>query len=379
MRIAVISTPFVAVPPKNYGGTELVVSELVEGLVARGHDVTLFATGDSETAAELRYLWPEARWPPDAMADINHTSWAMRQVQDEQFDLLHLHSAPALACSRFLPGVPVVYTIHHVRDETLSSYYRYFSHVHYVAISRDQAAREVPLPRMSMIHHGLDPNHYQWTDTPADYVCFIGRFSEIKGPHTAMHVAEQARVPIRVAGEVHPPDSEFAEREVLPRFESPHVSYVGSIGMKEKVPFFRAARALLMPITWDEPFGLVMIEAMLSGCPVVGFPRGSVPELVEEGLTGFLVEDGGAMADLIRPGGPLDRFDRRRCRERAVERFASGRMVEEHEKLYRHVVGSQPVRDVGQSPPSMGRRGQWQRGMDGTISQRGNPEQEDHG
>ncbi|HET7321291.1 MAG TPA: glycosyltransferase, partial [Longimicrobiaceae bacterium] len=126
--------------------------------------------------------------------------------------------------------------------------------------------------------------------------------------------------------------------EVLPRFDQPHVTFVGCVGTEEKRPLLRDARALLMPITWDEPFGLVMIEAMLSGCPVVAYPRGSVPELVEDGVTGFVVRDAEEMTDVVRPGGPLDRFDRARCRERAVERFGRDRMVEEHLSLYRRVL-----------------------------------------
>jgi glycosyltransferase involved in cell wall biosynthesis len=340
MRLAVVSTPFVSVPPKTYGGTELVVHELVEGLSARGHQVTLFATGDSLTSARLRAIYDEPCWPPELMQDINHVSWAMACIAREPFDLIHAHSAVALAFARLIPDIPIVYTLHHVRDEPLTTFYQNFPESYYVAISEDQARREEPLPRLTVIHHGLNPEHYQWQERAADYVCFIGRFSEIKGPHTAMDAAEIAGVPIQVAGEAHPPDREFAEREVFPRMQKPHVSYVGCIGMEEKVPFFRDARALLVPIEWNEPFGLVMIEAMLSGCPIVAFPRGSVPELVDEGITGFIVRDRAEMAELIRPGGALDDHDRRRCRQRAVERFASSRMVERHERLFQRILNS---------------------------------------
>jgi glycosyltransferase involved in cell wall biosynthesis len=369
MRIAMISTPFVSVPPKGYGGTELVVHELVEGLVVRGHEVTLFATWDSKSSAELRSLYTKACWPPDPTHDLNHLSWAMQQIRDEAFDLVHAHSACALALGRLMPEIPILYTLHHVRDESLSSYYAYFPDAHYIAISADQAGRETPLPNMHVIHHGLDPRHYQWSETPEDYVCFIGRFSEIKGPHTAIDVAESAGVPIRVAGEVHPPDQQFAEREVLPRLEKPHVSYVGCIGMEEKVPFFRDARAMLMPIAWNEPFGLVMIEALLSGCPVVAFPHGSVPEVLEEGVTGFVVQDADAMAEVIRPGGPIEHFDRQRCRKRAVERFGSARMVEEHESLYQYITGRPDPVDLRWLPPSQ-REAQRQRNGTGSIRTR---------
>lgn len=340
MKIAMISTPFIAIPPRDYGGTELIVHELTEGLTERGHQVTLFATGDSQTSAELRYLYPQAHWPPNIMPDVNHVSWAFQQIRDGDFDLIHLHSAAALAFGRLLPEIPIVYTLHHVRDENLSDFYRFFPDPYYVAISASQARQEVPLTHIEVIHHGLNPDLYQWTTTPEPYVTFIGRFAEIKGAHTAIDAAGRAEVPIRVAGSIHEVDTEFGAREIEPRLVLPHVTYLGKIGMDRKVPLLRDARALLVPIDWDEPFGLVMIEAMLSGCPVVAFPRGSVPELVEHGLTGFIVQDTEEMADLLGPGGPLDGFDRRRCRERAIERFSRSRMVREHEHLYQDIIRS---------------------------------------
>lgn len=338
MRIALISTPFLAVPPRGYGGTELIVSALAEGLHARGHAVTLFATGDSRTRAELRALYPVAQWPPDILTDVNHVSWALQQVARGSFDVVHAHSAVALGMARLVPAVPLIYTLHHERDEALSTFYRHFPEARYVAISADQASREVPLPRLDVVHHGLDPAAYTWTSRPRDYVCFVGRLCEVKGPHTAIHVAGRAGVPIRVAGEVHPPDRTFAEREVLPRLSLPHVTYLGCVGPAAKRPLLRDARALLAPIAWNEPFGLILIEAMLSGCPVLAFGRGSVPELVEDGVTGFVVDTADEMAALLRPDGPVARFDRRRCRARAVERFSAARMVADYERCYARAI-----------------------------------------
>jgi len=336
MRIALISTPFLAVPPWRYGGTELIVHELAEGFVKRGHDVELFATGDSKTSAELQFVYPNAQWPPAPLTDLNHAAWAMQQVLDRgPFDIIHAHSAVALACSRFLPNAPLVYTIHHSRDEQLSAFYRFYQDAQYIAISKDQRSRELPLPKVEVIHHGLEPAKYQCTTRPTgDYVCFIGRFSQVKGPHTAIDAARLAGVPIRVAGEVHPPDELWANAELRPRLRQSHVTDLGAIGQATKAPLLAHARALLAPIEWNEPFGLVLIEAMLSGCPVIAFERGSISELVENGVTGFIAKSLEHIVELIRPGGAVETFDRARCRLRAVERFSADRMVADHIALY---------------------------------------------
>jgi glycosyltransferase involved in cell wall biosynthesis len=343
MKIAMISTPFLPVPPRDYGGTELVVYELVEGLVSRGHEVVLFAPGESETRAELRALFPRHQWPPETLTDLDHVSWAMRQVVSG-FDVVHAHSAVALALRRLIAGPPLVYTIHHERDEHLCAFYAHCHDAHFVAISADQARREIPLPHSSVIHHGLDASRFTWSPQPSNYVCFVGRLAAIKGPHTAIDISARAGVPIQIAGTIHPPDRAFADRELSWRFALPHVRYLGSIGSGIKVPLLRDARALLAPVAWNEPFGLILIEAMLSGCPVVAFGRGSVPELVEPDITGFIVGSPEEMADLIRPGGVLERFDRERCRQRAVERFSRDRMVEDYERLYTHLARGAPQR-----------------------------------
>ena len=348
MRIAIVSTPFLSTPPRDYGGTELLVSDLVEGLVERGHPVTLFATGDSRTTAELRALYPRPQWPPDPLVDVNHVSWALRQAAEERFDVVHVNSAAALAIARLCPRLRVAYTLHHPHVPRLSAYYAGYPEVHYVAISADQRAREPELRHCRVIHHGLDPSRYEWREDPGDYVCFVGRFAPEKGAHTAIDAAGRARVPIRVGGQVHPTDRPYAERELAGRLGAPHVRYLGAVGMARKIPLLRDARALLAPIAWDEPFGLILIEAMLSGCPVVAFPRGSIPELVEHGTTGFIVESMEEMAAAIVPGGQVDRIDRRTCRARAVQLFSRSRLVDEHERLYADLVAGREL--GGRSP-----------------------------
>jgi glycosyltransferase involved in cell wall biosynthesis len=334
MKIALVSTPFLAVPPKEYGGTELVIYELAEGLHERGHEVTVFATGDSAVSCQARWLYPNAQWPPNQFADINHATWALSQIAAGTFDIVHTHTASALALTRFLPEIPMVYTLRHERVDVLSSFYEHFPDVRFVAISQDQRSREVSLPDCTVIHHGLDADRYEYAARSHSYVCFIGRLARVKGPHIAIDSALKAGREIHVAGEVHPVDSDFAVQELDRRFEQPGVVRLGPVGMAAKIELLRDAAALLAPVVWNEPFGLVLIEAMLSGCPVVGFPRGSLPELVEQGVTGFLVSSEEEMTQLIRPGGELDSFDRMRCRQRATERFGRDAMVEAHERLY---------------------------------------------
>jgi glycosyltransferase involved in cell wall biosynthesis len=343
MRIAMISTPFLSVPPHDYGGTELIVYELVEGLVDRGHDVTLFATGDSATRAKLSHLYPKPTWPLHPLPEVNHATWAIAQIAGGNFDLIHAHSPPVLGLSRLVPDLPMIYTIHHERDEQFSDYYQYFPETHYIAISHNQKQLEIPLPHCEVIHHGLAPERFEWTGHPRDYLCFLGRFSRSKGPHTAIDVARMARLPIHVAGEVHVDDEEFAERELKPRLNQPHVHCLGCVGFTQKVPLLRDARALLSPLEWEEPFGLVLIEAMLSGCPVVAFPRGSVPELIEQGVTGYMVDSPEQMAEVVKPGGVLESFDRHRCRTRAAERFSRARLVTDHLRLYQRVMAEHSV------------------------------------
>ena len=158
-----VSTPFVPVPPHHYGGTELVVYELVEGLLDRGHEVTLFATGDSRTRAPLCSLYPSAQWPPGWFADLNHSAWSLHEVAQDKFDVVHAHSAAALALGRFSPDTPMVYTLHHAHEPELSAYYEQFPEVAFVAISGDQCRRERGATRRTVIHHGLDPSRFRWT------------------------------------------------------------------------------------------------------------------------------------------------------------------------------------------------------------------------
>jgi glycosyltransferase involved in cell wall biosynthesis len=342
MRIAILSTCAVAVPPKAYGGTELVTGELAKGLSRRGHDVTVYATGDSAPEASLQYRFARPVWPPDVFAELRHAAFAWGHIaaQRPPFDVVHAHQAPSISFSgacRCERGVPVVLTLHHDRNEGLVEYYRDFPHVAYVAISQRQADLVPELHLRGVVHHGADPELYPEGGGRGGYAAFLGRLSRDKGAHVAVEVAARAGVKLVVGGRPHPPDRAYFAEELTPRVAAAgdRVAMLGDVDHARKVRLLGDARALLFPVDWEEPFGLVMIEAMLVGTPVLATPRGSVPEVVEDGVTGFVVRDAAEMASRLREIGS---FDRRRCRRRAIERWSSVRMVAEYEALYERVA-----------------------------------------
>jgi glycosyltransferase involved in cell wall biosynthesis len=337
MKIAMVCNPHVSVPPKRYGGIEQIVHVLCEGLTDKGHEVHLYATGDSKISGFLRYIYQESTWPPDVHREINHYSFAFSDiVREGDFDLVHLHGANALPFTRFLPNIPCIYTLHHVKNETLSSLYTHFPDVHYISISEYQKSQEIPLANVRTIYHGLDISHFSSSSKPEAYVTFLGRITKVKGLHTAIRAAAMAGVPLRIGGPVHWVDEPYFKEEIKPLMRLGDVTHLGDLNFKEKTSLLRKAKATLFPIEWDEPFGLVMIESMLCGTPVIAFPKGSVSEIVEEGVTGFVVRNLKEMAELIK-GPKLTDFDRVRCAERARERFNATRFIDEHEVLYQEV------------------------------------------
>jgi glycosyltransferase involved in cell wall biosynthesis len=334
VKLAIVSTPFVRVPPRNYGGTELVIHELVSGLTRAGHMVTLFATGDSR-ARDVRFVYREPVWPPDPNTEAIHCSQTARDIARERFDAVHAHLPGMIAFAEVL-GAPLVYTIHHERDERLLDVYRRHPGVRYVAISARQAEMHPELD-CEVVHHGLDPERYPAGAGDGNYAAFLGRLAPCKGPDVAIAAARSAGIPIRVAGEVHPADATPQWRALMDNeLRQPGVDYVGLVSGEAKIRFLGRARALLMPVRWEEPFGLVMIEAMLCGTPVIAFGRGAVAEVVEEGLTGYVVQDEREMASVLKR---LPGLDRAACRRRAQERFSSARMARDYELLLARAAG----------------------------------------
>jgi glycosyltransferase involved in cell wall biosynthesis len=340
MRIAQIAPLHEAVPPKLYGGTERVVSFLTEELVAQGHDVTLFASGDSQTAAKLVSVWPRAlRLDPAIRDPIAPHMLLMETVRRaaEEFDVLHFHMDywPFSLFGR--QRTPFVTTLHGRLDlPELQPVFNMFPTSPVVSISNSQRR---PLPQANFVDtvlHGLPENLLTPVGNPQGYLAFLGRIAPEKCPDRAIRIAQGAGLPIKLAAKVDAADKVYFDNHIRHLLDLPGVEMIGEINDRQKPAFLSGAVGLLMPIDWPEPFGLVMIEAMACGTPVIAFNRGSVPEIVEDGVTGFIVEDvEGAIAAVHR----LHTLDRGRVRRRFEERFTARRMAEDYLAVYRSLAG----------------------------------------
>ncbi|HEY2136094.1 MAG TPA: glycosyltransferase family 4 protein [Xanthobacteraceae bacterium] len=341
MRIAQIAPLTEAVPPKLYGGTERVIYWLTEELVALGHDVTLFASGDSKTSARLEAGWPRALRLDGAVRDANALHLAMlervrRNASD--FDYLHFHLDyyPFSLFSR--QATPYLTTLHGRLDlPELHPIFNACPSAPVVSISNAQR-RPVPQARwVRTVYHGLPEKLLAPKPATPSYLAFLGRIAPEKAVDRAIRIAQRCGIPLKIAAKVDRVDREYFETVIRPMIVAPDVEYIGEIADHEKSEFLSGAHALLATIDWPEPFGLVMIEAMACGTPVIAFNSGSVPEVVDDGLTGFIVEDElGAVGAVER----LPELDRRRVRERFEERFTARRMALEYLAVYRSLVDS---------------------------------------
>ena len=339
MRIAQIAPLTESVPPRLYGGTERVVSFLTEQLVAMGHDVTLFASGDSRTSAKLAPMWPCAlRFDATIRDAIAPHMLMLEQVcqRADEFDVLHCHLDywPFSVFSR--QDTPFLTTLHGRLDlPELRPVYECFPNVPLVSISD---AQRLPLPDSNFIatvQHGLPLDLLRPRNVAPSYLAFLGRICPEKRPDRAIRIARAAGIPLKIAAKVDRVDEAYFRDTIRPMIDGRNVELIGEISDAEKPDFLSGAIALLVPIDWPEPFGLVMIEAMACGTPVIAFNRGSVPEIIEHGVTGLIVEDEAEAVAALRQVADLSRAEVRRCFE---HRFSAERMAEDYLALYRRLA-----------------------------------------
>jgi glycosyltransferase involved in cell wall biosynthesis len=347
MRIAQVAPLFESVPPKYYGGTERVVSYLTEELVRQGHDVTLFASGDSVTSARLvattyRSLRLDEKCIDQLAHQVRQLERVFQEVEHDRYDLVHFHVDYLHYPLSRRAGIRRVTTLHGRLDiPDLIPLYKEYRDEPVISISDSQREPLAWANWVGTVRHGLPRDLLALRETPGEYLAFIGRFSPEKGPDLAIEIAKKAGVPLKLAAKVEKADKEYFDSRIEPLLDSPLIEWVGEIGEKDKQDFLGGARGLLFPIDWPEPFGLVMIEAMACGTPIVAFPRGAVREVMEEAVTGFVVDGVDAAVEAV---GRLDGLDRRACRRAFEERFTAERMTRDYLEIYERLPERAPER-----------------------------------
>jgi glycosyltransferase involved in cell wall biosynthesis len=340
LRIAQVAPLSESVPPKLYGGTERVVSVLTEELVRQGHMVTLFASGDSRTSATLVAACAQAQRLLGCVDPLAAHMLMIEQVvqRADEFDVVHFHVAPVHFPLARRMNTPHITTLHGRLDlPDLRPLYEEFSELPLVSISD---AQRTPLPRQNWVgtvYHGFPDRDFRFHADAGTYLAFLGRISREKRVDRAIEIAKACGWPLKIAAKVDPTDVQYFKNEIAPLMEHPLVEFIGEISDAEKSTFLGQARALLFPIDWPEPFGLVMIESLACGTPVVAYRGGSVDEVIEEGVTGFIVEDLDQAIDATKRTHTLDR---RACRDAFTRRFSGARMASSYVRLYRQVASS---------------------------------------
>jgi len=339
MRIAQVAPLYESVPPRFYGGTERVVCWLTEKLVALGHDVTLFASGDSVTNARLVPACKKAlRLDSQSIDPLPHHVLMLEQVfaQADDFDLIHFH-IDYLHFSRIRrERIPSVTTLHGRLDiPDLVPLYREFTELPLISIS---AAQRKPLPWVNWIgtvHHGMPADALCFRGGPGAYLAFLGRVSPEKGLDRAIEIALRSEMRLKIAAKVDRVDQGYFEQKIKPALNNPLIEFIGEIGNSDKQEFLGNAAALLFPIEWPEPFGLVMIEAMACGTPIIAYSNGSVPEVVIPGVSGFLVRN---VPEAVKAVKRIDEIDRLECRRHFELNFSDERMARDYLRLYQKLI-----------------------------------------
>jgi glycosyltransferase involved in cell wall biosynthesis len=342
MRIALIGPPFIEIPPRRYGGTELFIANLASELYARGHDVVVYANGDSSLPCPVKWRHAHSQWPPDGslnsqLRNADHTAWAIHDAS-KTADVIHLNDVVGLPFTLF-SSVPTVLTIHHPHEPDLSDQYLRYPRTSYVAIAQ-WLARAEPMPGVEVVHHGIPLEDYAFSSEKEDYVAFLGRIAPCKGAHLAIAAARRAGVRLKLAGEIQPVFQSYWDEEVRPLVDGDCIQFVGEADFASKNALLANARALLFPIQWEEPFGLVMIEAMACGTPVLAFAGGAVQEVVRDGVNGWTCADVGEMAARIES----PRIDPRACRSYVEANFSIARMADRYLDVYTATIARQQTR-----------------------------------
>jgi glycosyltransferase involved in cell wall biosynthesis len=350
MKIAQIAPLYESVPPKLYGGTERVVSYLADGLVRQGHDVTLYASADSETLAELRPMCDKAlRLQGSDVVDplANHIRMLEIVAQEAtEFDIVHFHIDYLHFPLTRRQNLPSVTTLHGRLDiPEVQALFREFPEMNLVSISDSQREPMLWANWVGTVHHGLPEDLYPPNYNKGKYLAFIGRISPEKRVDRAIEVAKQVGLPLKIAAKIDPADKDYFESEIQGLMDHPLVEYIGEIGEHEKAQFLGNAMALMFLIDWQEPFGLVLTEAMACGTPVVAYGMGSVPEVIDDGTTGYIVDSVDAAANAVKR---LDALDRRTIRKVFEQRFSVRRMCQDYVRIYQRIRDGEPYLTAGE-------------------------------
>jgi len=337
MKIAQVAPLWIPVPPYTYGGTELVISWLCEELVRRGHEVTLFASGDSKTKANLVPIWPKSLWR--AKLNSPHAVFSLMYEKlskmESEFDIIHDHCEFYTAPFSKFFKTPVVSTIHHPMYEEMIILFKKFPKIFYVAISKSQKKSASGVNFIKTIYHGLPIEQYQFNPDPEDYLLWLSKVTPDKGIADAIEVAKKTGQNLIVSGVIPKEYQDFFEYRIRPMIDGKQIQFVGAANFEKKIELFKKAKAFLYPIKRPEPFGLVVTEAMACGTPVLAYKAGAMAELIKDGKTGFLVDSQEEMVEVVKK---IDKIKRINCHRHVHKKFSLQKMINKYEALYHTIL-----------------------------------------
>jgi glycosyltransferase involved in cell wall biosynthesis len=356
MRIALLAPLWETVPPKAYGGTELIVYILCEEFTKRGHEVTLFASGDSDTSAQLEPILEKSMREVNIKSPISYELRAISRIleRSSEFDIIHNHMGYQFLPFINLVNIPVVTTLHGAfvyEEENIC--YEHYKHLPFVSISNSQRLGSPKLNYVSTVYNGIQVEKYEFAKEPvsdSSYLAFLGRMSEEKGSHLAVKLAKETGWNLIMAGKVDNNDVNYFEKEVKPLIDNKQIFFIGELGHEAKVKLLRGSYATVHPVTWPEPFGLVMAESMACGTPVLALNQGSIPEVIKNGATGFIEND---IDSLIKRVKDIEKIDRHICREHVEKNFSAQKMADNYLASYIKLMNSSQVKiNIGVNVPT---------------------------